>query len=60
MKAVMSAFGLGFLINMLPLGGLVGGVTGLAFAVARPVLLFFGVVKVCELFRDRYSAESRS
>lgn len=44
-KAVVSAFGAGFLINMLPLGTLVA----VAFALARPVLLVLGLLKVWEL-----------
>jgi hypothetical protein len=51
-KAVVSAFGAGFLINLLPLGAIVGAVTGIAFAMARPVLLFLGLLKACDLARS--------
>jgi hypothetical protein len=53
-KAVASAFGAGFLINLLPLGALVGTVATLAFALARPVLLFLGLMKAFELTRERF------
>ena len=51
MKAVVSAFGAGFLLNLLPIGAIVGAVTGIAFAMARPVLLFLGLLKACDLVR---------
>jgi len=51
MKAVVSAFGAGFLLNLLPIGAIVGAVTGIAFAMARPVLLFLGLLKACDLIR---------
>ena len=44
-KAVVSAFGAGFLLNLLPVGALVA----IAFALARPVLLGCGLLKVWEL-----------
>ena len=50
-KAVVSAFGAGFLLNLLPIGAIVGAVTGIAFAMARPVLLFLGLLKACDLIR---------
>jgi hypothetical protein len=51
-KAVVSAFGAGFLLNLLPLGAIVGAATGIAFAMARPVLLFLGLLKACDLLRN--------
>ena len=51
-KAVISAFGAGFLINLLPVGAIVGAITGIAFAMARPVLLFLGLLKACDLARS--------
>ena len=44
-KAVVSAFGAGLLLNLLPIGAL----TAVAFALARPTLLCFGLLKVWEL-----------
>ena len=51
-KAVVSAFGVGFLVNLLPVGAIVGALTGIAFAMARPVLLFLGLLKACDLARS--------
>jgi hypothetical protein len=52
-KAVVSAAGAGFLINLLPIGAIVGGLAAVAFAMARPVLLFLGLLKACELLRAK-------
>lgn len=48
-KAVASAFGIGFLINLLPIAAIVGALAAIAFALVRPALLFFGLLKVWEL-----------
>lgn len=48
-KAVISAFGAGVLLNMLPIGAIVAALVGIAFTLIRPALLFFGLIKVCEL-----------
>lgn len=48
-KAVVSAFGAGFLLNLLPVGTIVGALTTAAFTLARPILLVFGLRKVWEL-----------
>ena len=50
-KAVVSAFGAGLLLHLLPIGAIVGGLAVLALTLARPVLLFLGVMKACELCR---------
>ena len=50
-KAVASAFGAGFLINLLPIAAIVGALAAIAFTLVRPALLFFGLVKVWELCR---------
>jgi hypothetical protein len=52
-KAVVCAFGAGFLVNLIPLGAIVGAVTGIAFGMLRPLLLFLGLMKACELLRTR-------
>lgn len=52
-QAVAGAFGAGFLINLLPIGAIVGALAAVAFAMARPLLLFFGLLKVSELIRQR-------
>jgi hypothetical protein len=53
MKAVVAAFGAGFLLNLLPVGAIVGALTAIAFSVARPVLLFLGLLKLCDLYRNK-------
>lgn len=52
-KAVASALGAGFLINMLPIGTIVGALVAVVFAMARPVLLFLGLLKACEFCRPK-------
>ena len=47
-KAVLSAAGVGFLINLLPIGAIVGALASVAFAMARPVLLFLGLLKAAD------------
>jgi len=48
-KAVVSAFSIGFLLNLLPIGAILGMLVDVAFALARPILLIFGLLKVWEL-----------
>ena len=48
-KAVASAFGVGFLINLLPIAAIVGALAAIAFTLVRPALLVFGLLKVWEL-----------
>ena len=48
-KAVVSAFGAGFLINLLPIGAIAGALVAIAFTLVRPALLFFGLLKAWEL-----------
>jgi hypothetical protein len=52
-KAVVCAFGAGFLLNLLPVGSIVGALTGIAFMMFRPFLLFLGLLKACELWKSR-------
>ena len=47
-KAASAAFGLGILLALLPIGGIVAGVSRLLFLLARPLLMILGVVKVFE------------
>ena len=47
-KAVASAFGTGFLLNILPLPAIASAVTGIAFSLVRPALLFLGLLKAVE------------
>ena len=47
-KAVVSAFGAGFLLNLLPLSAIAAALVGIAFSFVRPALLFLGLLKACE------------
>lgn len=48
-KAVASAVGAGFLLNLLPVRAILGALLAVAFAVARPALLFLGLLKAWEI-----------
>jgi hypothetical protein len=48
-KAVACAVGAGFLINLLPVRSIVGALGAVAFVVARPTLLYLGLLKAWEL-----------
>lgn len=52
-KAMVTAFGLGFLLHVLPLGAIVSMLISLLFALARPVLPLLGVLKIFDLVRSR-------
>lgn len=52
-KAVGSAFGAGFLLNLLPLGAIASMLVGIAFSFVRPALLFLGLLKAFELCRTQ-------
>ena len=52
-KAVASALGAGFLINLLPIGTIVGALVAVLMALARPALLFLGLMKACEFYRPK-------
>lgn len=48
-KAVASAFGAGFLLHLLPVGAILRALAAVAFALARPVLLFLGLQKAWDI-----------
>jgi hypothetical protein len=50
-RTVASAFGVGFLINLLPIAAIAALLVSMAFSLLRPVLLFLGFVKACEICR---------
>lgn len=52
-KAVFAAAGAGFLINLLPIGAIVGALAAVAFAMSRPALLFLGLLKAYEFLRTK-------
>ena len=47
-KAVVTAFGAGILLHMLPLGAITAALVAVAYSLVRPALLFLGLVKACE------------
>jgi len=58
-KAVVSAFGAGFLLNLLPLSAIAAALVGIAFSLVRPALLFLGLLKACEMGRSQVQTPSR-
>ena len=50
-KAIVSGFGAGVLINLLPLRAIASALVGIAFCFVRPALLFLGLMKACEFCR---------
>ena len=52
-KAFASAAGFGFLLHLLPIGAIVGGLVSMSFALLRPALLFFGLLKAFEFLRPK-------
>ena len=47
-KAVVTAFGAGILLHMLPLGAITAALVAIAYSLVRPFLLFLGLMKACE------------
>lgn len=60
LQATVSAFGAGFLLNLLPLGAIAAAVVAIAFALVRPALLFLGFYKACDLCRSKLQPDSKS
>ena len=58
-RATLSAFGAGFLLNLLPLGAIAAALVGIAFSLVRPALLFLGVYKACELCRCKTQTDPK-
>ena len=57
-RATVSAFGAGVLLNFLPLSAIAAALVGIAFALLRPALLFLGLFKACELCRCQSQTKS--
>ena len=57
-KAVLSAASAGFILNLLPIGAIVGALAAVAFALVRPVLLFLGLLKAVEFLRCKSTNQS--
>lgn len=51
-KAMATALGVGLLLNVLPIGRIAGMLIDVAFALARPLLLCAGLLKVSEFCRS--------
>jgi len=51
-RAVVSAFGLGVLLNFLPLRLIVSAIIGVFLLLLRPALLFLGLMKLTECVRS--------
>lgn len=58
-KAVVSAFGVGFLLNLLPLSAIAAALVGIAFSFVRPALLFLGLLKAYEFCRSQNSTSDQ-
>lgn len=48
-KAVASAVGAGFLLHLLPIGAILRALAAVAFALARPILIFLGLQRVWDI-----------
>ena len=60
LRATVSAFGAGFLLNLLPLGAIAAAVVAIAFSLVRPALLFLGLYKACDLCRSKIQTDSKT
>lgn len=58
-RAVVSGFGAGFLLNLLPLRMIASALVGIAFCFVRPALLFLGLMKACEFYRTNQPPTDR-
>ncbi len=57
-RAVATAFGAGFLLNLLPLGAIASGLIAVAFSLVRPALLVLGLFKATALWRAHQASTS--
>ncbi len=57
-RATASAFGVGFILNLLPIGAIVGLLVSIAFSLVRPALLLLGLMKAGELLRSKTHLEA--
>lgn len=56
-RATVTAFGAGFLLNLLPLGAIAATTVDVAFSLVRPALLSLGLFRALELLRNKSKAE---
>lgn len=59
-KAAATAVGVGFFLNFLPLGKIVGILVDIAFVLVRPLLLCFGLVKLYDFCRSGSLGDGKS
>ena len=59
LKAIVSGFGAGFLINLLPLRAIASVAVGIALSCVRPALFFMGLMKACEFCRTKKTTTDR-
>lgn len=57
-KAILSAASAGFILNLLPIGAIVGALAAVAFTLVRPVLLFLGLLKAAEFLRCKATSQN--
>lgn len=57
-RAVVTAAGAGFIINLLPIGAIVGLLAAVAFALVRPALLFLGLLKAGEFLSTKSTSKT--
>ncbi len=52
-KSISAAFGVGILLTLLPLGGVIAGLSRIVFVIARPILMLLGLLKVADELNAR-------
>jgi hypothetical protein len=52
-KSLVWAFFVGIFLTVFPIGRMLGLLTGIAFGLLRPILLWLGLVKASEIFNER-------
>ena len=50
--AFLSAFGVGFILQLLPIGAIIGALVRLLFFAARPAIFIYGAVSLYKRFQD--------
>ncbi len=55
--SVLSALGVGFILQLLPIGAIVGSLVRLAFFAIRPAIFIYGAVALYKHYQTSQSAE---
>lgn len=58
--ALSAAVGVGIILAILPIGGILSGLLRLAFAVLRPILMVFGVLRIYESLGARRARSEKT